>query len=332
MNEVLSLKIKQLQFLLCVFIVIMHSMNMEYTGITSSDQAATLEYLFGGGICQLAVPCFYAISGYLFFWNCDGKEKLLEKMKSRIYSLLIPYILWNTIWEIYYVILYRIGLSDKNFEGYTIKDYLMDILLSSNTALWFVKWLLLFVALAPMISYILKNRILFIAIAGIGTISVIAFHINYYMPLYWAPLYLLGGFAGVNHSFVTDKLMNLDKRYKRVLILIAATILAALIVMQLFGVYEYRFIMLRYIGATLFLMMYLCLPVNRFELDIMQYTFPIYCMHVPICGVLKHALKGLPGFLITPVLAIGLIYMAALVLQKFFPLLYAILFGKRKPA
>jgi len=61
-------------------------------------------------ICTIPLPClvvpgFFLISGYLFFlkWANDGNEKIWnwnvykEKIHSRIYSLFIPYIIWNLI-------------------------------------------------------------------------------------------------------------------------------------------------------------------------------------------------------------------------------------------
>lgn len=50
-------------------------------------------------ICPAAVPTFFFISGYLFFkgleeWKTDVWKR---KLKKRIHSLLIPYLLWNLI-------------------------------------------------------------------------------------------------------------------------------------------------------------------------------------------------------------------------------------------
>lgn len=52
---------------------------------------------------MLVIPTFFLISGYLFFlkWNQDGNEKVwdwkcyVSKLRSRLFTLLIPYIIWN---------------------------------------------------------------------------------------------------------------------------------------------------------------------------------------------------------------------------------------------
>ena len=62
MDKKVSLKISQLQFVLCTLIVIMHSMNTTYDGLFTSSLDTVFQYLLGGGICQIAVPTFYFIS------------------------------------------------------------------------------------------------------------------------------------------------------------------------------------------------------------------------------------------------------------------------------
>lgn len=48
---------------------------------------------------------FCIISGYLFFQGLNTvdcfKEKYKLKLKSRVRTLLVPYLLWNIIFEIY---------------------------------------------------------------------------------------------------------------------------------------------------------------------------------------------------------------------------------------
>lgn len=54
-------------------------------------------------LCSFVVICFFLISGYLFFvhlQNWDGKV-WKQKMSRRIWTLLIPYFLWNTLYIIY---------------------------------------------------------------------------------------------------------------------------------------------------------------------------------------------------------------------------------------
>ena len=56
-------------------------------------------------IILFVVALFFLISGYLFFlhleeWNSGG---WLRKMKRRFWTLLIPYLLWNTLYILYII-------------------------------------------------------------------------------------------------------------------------------------------------------------------------------------------------------------------------------------
>lgn len=47
----------------------------------------------------IAVPCFFLISGFLFFRNVEtwNARTYLGKMRSRLRSLVVPYVLWNLV-------------------------------------------------------------------------------------------------------------------------------------------------------------------------------------------------------------------------------------------
>lgn len=55
--------------------------------------------LFVDTIKGICIPAFFLFSGYLFFINIDQWDKYtyLEKLKKRVFTLLIPYFLWNII-------------------------------------------------------------------------------------------------------------------------------------------------------------------------------------------------------------------------------------------
>lgn len=53
-------------------------------------------------LAWLAVPTFFLISGYLFFYNIKGT--FAQKIKRRVKNNLFPYIAWNSIWLIVFTI------------------------------------------------------------------------------------------------------------------------------------------------------------------------------------------------------------------------------------
>ncbi|MBR5715337.1 MAG: acyltransferase family protein [Bacteroidales bacterium] len=60
-----------------------------------------MEFLLSTRILLLSVVAlFFLLSGYLFFKHLEQWDSnvWLRKMKRRLWTLLIPYILWNTIY------------------------------------------------------------------------------------------------------------------------------------------------------------------------------------------------------------------------------------------
>lgn len=86
-----------LRFPMAVAVVMLHH------GVTLIEEATgplrVCCILFQEGFCRLAVPCFFFISSYLFFNNLQiwSWSVWKTKIKRRVHTLLIPYILWNII-------------------------------------------------------------------------------------------------------------------------------------------------------------------------------------------------------------------------------------------
>lgn len=52
-----------------------------------------------GAVCACAVPLYFVISGCLFFNGIDENfaHSYTRKLKSRVYTLLVPYLIWNIV-------------------------------------------------------------------------------------------------------------------------------------------------------------------------------------------------------------------------------------------
>ena len=99
MKTSISQTISILRFPLCVVIVMIHSNIALYNA--SANQFTSIHILSNyiiGDICFYSLALFFFISGFLLFregnFNLDIFKK---KIIHRVYSLLIPYILWNLI-------------------------------------------------------------------------------------------------------------------------------------------------------------------------------------------------------------------------------------------
>ncbi len=154
-----------LRFPMATLVVLLHTAAL---GVGSTHPVySTLCIVFGRGICRVAVPCFFLISGYLFFSKLDNQwntEIWLEKLRKRVHTLLIPYLLWNLIAA---VAIWAYRWLFSKLHGETYLGFLDRIIQSRGLwddagglpfdgPLWFIRYLMIFVVAAPIIWLFLK--------------------------------------------------------------------------------------------------------------------------------------------------------------------------------
>lgn len=68
-------------------------------GVADLPLFRTLYLLFTVHLSRIAVPLFFLFSGYLFFRGAEQVDalSLVHKLKRRVRTLLIPYLLWNLL-------------------------------------------------------------------------------------------------------------------------------------------------------------------------------------------------------------------------------------------
>ena len=95
-NELCSQSLDLLRFPLAVFVLIGHLVGSQGE-ITYSFFNGVRHIIFGFLVGQ-SVPAFFFISGLLFFWGGEWtKEKYIQKLRKRVKTLFIPYIIWNSV-------------------------------------------------------------------------------------------------------------------------------------------------------------------------------------------------------------------------------------------
>lgn len=152
-----------LRFPLIVGVVVIHSACK--TGDLLTD---TISILFSDIIAKVSVPCFFVISGYLFFVNIDGfsLKQYKNKIRTRLNSLLVPYLIWIAI-PIFFKLLRNrelLSLSEllrffwdiessirTNLFGWPIK-----IAFPLNGPLWFMRDLIILCCISPLIYVFIK--------------------------------------------------------------------------------------------------------------------------------------------------------------------------------
>lgn len=102
-----ELHITNISFVCAIMVIALHSYGIKYL-FNEADHFSIL----GGyvisyvshGLATVAVPFFFFVSGYLLFRNVETIERLLEKLKRRIKNLIIPYVCWNALYFVFYVV------------------------------------------------------------------------------------------------------------------------------------------------------------------------------------------------------------------------------------
>lgn len=218
-----SVRIDIVKIVLCLGIILRHSlMDIDIDKMPISCCInSTIEL-----ITYSFVPCFFVISGFLFFANVDRNKLVfgvfLKKITSRINSLLIPYIVANLFALCVLFCISYLGIESKSLPKLTT-NFGTIILGFWDTGsgspygygLWFLRDLFVVSFLSPLI-YIYVNKlkalgiiilivcwllnIVNIPLSGIGLSSITFFGLGTYLSIVRNNLFLLApkkiGFFG----------------------------------------------------------------------------------------------------------------------------------------
>jgi peptidoglycan/LPS O-acetylase OafA/YrhL len=164
-QSIQSRTIDALRFPMAALVVLLHTAAL---GVGSPHPIySTLSIGFGRGICRVAVPCFFMISGYLFFSQLEDKWDThiwIGKLKKRLRTLLVPYLLWNiiaavAIWGYHWIFAKTHGETYPSFLDHIVNARgLWDDAggLPFDGPLWFIRYLMIFVAAAPLFWFFVK--------------------------------------------------------------------------------------------------------------------------------------------------------------------------------
>lgn len=211
MTPYLSDKIRVMSFMCIMLVVWIHTYYTEGQSYTSS---VFLMNFWGCGVCTLAVPLFYTISGYLFFLGTmeKGVTNIYIKQIKRMRTLLVPYLLTNALSILFYYLL-RVLTEMKPTVGVLINNNLLDRAEPGCLGvikycfwdgpiafqMWFVRDLMVLVVFAPIVYNILRfsaRSKWFGIVAIIACVLLIDWHAN---PLSWAAgWFILGGVFSSN--------------------------------------------------------------------------------------------------------------------------------------
>ena len=177
-------KKEYLSFLLSILVLFIHSYFAQDSGDNSFIAVFNhkVSYFFSCSVTRFAVPMFFMLSGISFFKDYNNR-KYFQKIKSRIFTLVIPYLLWNTIWLLWEIFTSYSFVAKFSTDGTPFPLTLTNILkgiffYGCNIPFWFVFDLILFSIAAPLVFLIIKNKYVGIGtIIGLSILSLFGIHL-----------------------------------------------------------------------------------------------------------------------------------------------------------
>lgn len=337
-------KVYWFTFLFSVLVIWVHSYNaVLFLGDNETARVVEeLERFFGDGIAQIAVPGFFMISSYLFF-RSYRPELLMKKWNSRIRSILVPYIVWNSLYYFGYVIGSRIpcvsGIIGKGKIPFCLGEMVEAILhYKYNYVFWYLYQLILLIVLAPLIYRLVERLwagIIFLSLLFAGVYLGIGLpHLNLDALFY----YSFAAFAAVHGRRIVEGIWSRRRFFiGAALLLLGCLSLRADIPGTSPGERASVTVICRFLAPSA---LWLMVPEKwLFQArDFMKNNFFLYAIHFALVrlinktGALLLPSIPVPAFLLfffMPVLIVLISWCISRILRRFMPALWNLLNGGR---
>ena len=178
-----SRKVTIVSFILSVFVLYIHAKNLAYYDF--GDAQGTFIYglnqIMSETLGRIAVPFFFLQSGYWMFRYDIFETKsdtLRRKLKKKVISLGIPYLLWNAFGLLFFIFMTRLpGMPFKVYGGQVVSITLKNIaegifLHKFYFPFWFMQDLIVLTAFSPVLVLFLRNR--YVTYVGIIVLTILS--------------------------------------------------------------------------------------------------------------------------------------------------------------
>ena len=329
MSEGLSKKISIYNFIFTMGIVIYHWKNFYISYSSKTNVFTELMFQWYNLLGSICLGFFFAISAYLFYLGVDSKDTLVKKIKKRLLTLGIPFIVWNILYlgyKLIYSILRGKGIDISPMDllkGFTLEPF--------DGPFWYVFALLLLMAFSPLLLKLRKRPKIFLAmLLGVffGCCAASQLFNSEKLIFSWLlrmanylPLYLLGAYLGACKSDMIS-----DGKYINKWISACAAVLSAVIIVYLVA-FDFNIMLLSWILRVILpISLWLSVPDNVFENAKIGFplkiSFFIYAMHSLLIGILNTLFVKVVGYnsispLPTTACHLGLLFVLYLICFSF---------------
>ena len=298
-----------------------------------------MAFFFKESITRFAVPLFFILSGATFFRDYTNK-KYISKIKSRFFTLIIPFLVWNTIWMIFDIICSYTFISSfftgRKIFTLTAGNVFKSIFLAEwNIPFWFLFYLIIFVFISPIIDFVIRNK--YAGIASVAIMSIISIFEIGSLKYDAIAFYLLGAFLGKHYfDFVTRK--TSIKSGMLSIIFLTVYIVAK----NLFPQSEY--FAKPFVKIIIFMLAsYSFWSVVDLFMDKIAHrpvytrSFSVFVLHSNISSIIckvfylifpKNEYLAFPNFIVTIILTLIIINVICYIAERYVPRIYALLMGR----
>ena len=304
-------------------------------------------YPFSLWLGETGVPGFFFISGFLFFYS---KKYYQLKLETRYHTLLIPYLLWNTLLLALYIVASMAGypqdINGKNIADYTFTDYIRVFwdrgsydngnFVPILCPFWYIRNLLIMSILSPLFYYIIKYvRKFFLLVVAVWWL----FTPHNAFISQTILFFCLGAYFSILKK---NPLEVFDKKRRWYLTLCAIFAVADIVVHTIYvtpiNLQIHRFALIFNIPALFLLADYCC--QHGFTSKFLPHaSFIVFCVHYPIVVVMRKAcavklgdasdLIHIPLYFVCVILATAISILIYMSLDNYLPKVKNILSGNR---
>lgn len=145
-----SLHLRLIGLISAIFVVYIHATTLKYgADISWLSPIGRIQGLLSHNMLHVAIPIFFLNASFFLFAGLQGVSPLYERMRRRIYSLLVPYLAWSAFWLILVLGLNHLaGFQLVEFDGPVLRHLFVDPLPGQ---LWFLRDLLMLVVFSPLV-------------------------------------------------------------------------------------------------------------------------------------------------------------------------------------
>lgn len=326
-------KYHKMSFLWAVMIVFRHALNYTVYSLPNNSIVLLIEK-FVYELTGFATVSFALFSGYNFFRNYTP-EKWKTKLSSRVHTLVIPYVIAITInWFCFAILPYlpKIGEAlNGSLYSLSVRSYIYTLFTGGGLPLWFLRNLIIAVAVSPAMYWVIKNKIVAISCLVLAIIGYSIFPKDQFSVVYFSLAFFFGGIISMH---INTSLLKSSAS----LCLIA--LLALITMNMLFHYAENERIRLPYtIAGAILLWRASDLFIGKIkDKEFFSMSFFIYQYHYFLQESLEkviwilfgdHEWSALFDFIVCPIITIMLLIFIAYRMKRYLPQCYRVIIGGR---